>query len=228
MKIDIINAECDLGIDVDGASIGPKKLKEIIKNSNYINNIIDIYCNCTNKDHERDNLKKNYDRLIKYTSTLYKKILASKDKGNFTITIGGDHSIAVSSALAAIKKENNLGIIWIDAHADYNTFETTITGNLHGLPLATINGYNKELSLFHTGNYYDPKKTVIIGDCVWFGNRVTVVGNVTIGEGAIIAAGAVVTKDVPPLSIVGGNPAKVIKYRNKEHYYALKKAGLFI
>ncbi len=163
MKIDIINAECDLGIDVDGASIGPKKLKEIIKNSNYINNIIDIYCNCTNKDHERDNLKKNYDRLIKYTSTLYKKILASKDKGNFTITIGGDHSIAVSSALAAIKKENNLGIIWIDAHADYNTFETTITGNLHGLPLATINGYNKELSLFHTGNYYDPKKTVIIG-----------------------------------------------------------------
>ena len=72
------------------------------------------------------------------------------------------------------------------------------------------------------------KKTVIIGDCVWFGNRVTVVGNVTIGEGAIIAAGAVVTKDVPPLSIVGGNPAKVIKYRNKEHYYALKKAGLFI
>lgn len=41
-------------------------------------------------------------------------------------------------------------------------------------------------------------KNVTIGDCVWFGNRVIVVGNVNIGEGAIIAAGAVVTKDVPP------------------------------
>ena len=71
------------------------------------------------------------------------------------------------------------------------------------------------------------KKEVIIGDCVWFGNRVTVTGNVTIGEGAIVAAGAVVCKDVPPLAIVGGNPAKVIKYRNKDHYYKLKEEGKF-
>ena len=160
MKVNIINAECDLGVDVDGASLGPKKLKETIKNNNTINNIIDVPCNCTNKDNEKNNLKKNYDRLIKYTTKLYKTILDSKD---FTITIGGDHSIATASALASIKKEKNLGIIWIDAHADYNTFETTITGNLHGLPLATINGYNKELSLFHDEKYFDAKKTVIIG-----------------------------------------------------------------
>lgn len=70
-------------------------------------------------------------------------------------------------------------------------------------------------------------KQITIGDCVWFGNRVTVVGNVNIGEGAIIAAGAVVTKDVPPLAIVGGNPAKVIKYRDADHYYKLKKEGKF-
>lgn len=70
-------------------------------------------------------------------------------------------------------------------------------------------------------------KTVTIGDCVWFGNRVIVTGNVTIGEGAIIAAGSVVCKDVPPLAIVGGNPAKVIKYRDKEHYYKLKEECKF-
>lgn len=70
-------------------------------------------------------------------------------------------------------------------------------------------------------------KSIRIGDCVWFGNRVTVVGNVNIGEGAIIAAGAVVTKDVPPLAIVGGNPAKVLKYRDSEHYYQLKEQGKF-
>lgn len=71
-------------------------------------------------------------------------------------------------------------------------------------------------------------KTITIGDCVWFGNRVTVVGNVTIGEGAIIAAGSVVVKDVPPLAIVGGNPAKIIKYRDANHYNKLKDEGMFM
>ena len=71
------------------------------------------------------------------------------------------------------------------------------------------------------------KKCITIGDCVWFGNRVTVCGNITIGEGAIIAAGAVVTKNVPPLAIVGGNPAKVIKYRDSDHYYKLKTEEKF-
>lgn len=70
-------------------------------------------------------------------------------------------------------------------------------------------------------------KNVTIGDCVWFGNRVLVTGNVNIGEGSIIAAGSVVTKDVPPLAIVGGNPAKIIKFRDKEHYYRLKSEQKF-
>lgn len=70
-------------------------------------------------------------------------------------------------------------------------------------------------------------KTVKIGDFVWFGNRVTVVGNVTIGDGAIIAAGAVVSKDVPPYAIVGGNPARIIKYRDKDHFERLRREGKF-
>ena len=64
-------------------------------------------------------------------------------------------------------------------------------------------------------------KEVIIEDNVWMGNRVIIVGNIKIGEGAIIAAGSVVTKDVPPYAIVGGNPAKLIKYRNIRHYQKL-------
>ena len=70
-------------------------------------------------------------------------------------------------------------------------------------------------------------KEVLIGDFVWFGNRVTVVGGVSIGEGAIIAAGSVVTKDVPRCAIVGGNPARIIKYRNIEHFEKLKKEKRF-
>lgn len=50
---------------------------------------------------------------------------------------------------------------------------------------------------------------------------------VTIGEGAIIQAGAVVVSDIPPCAIAGGAPAKVFKYRNKEHYYKLKQEKKF-
>lgn len=66
-------------------------------------------------------------------------------------------------------------------------------------------------------------KTVIIEDNVWFGDRVIVIGNITIGEGAIIGAGAVVVSNVPKYAIVGGNPAKIIKYRDIDHYIELKK-----
>lgn len=55
---------------------------------------------------------------------------------------------------------------------------------------------------------------VRIGNDVWIGRRVMIMPGVTVSDGAIIAAGAVVTKDVPPYSMVGGVPARVIKYRN--------------
>ncbi len=60
---------------------------------------------------------------------------------------------------------------------------------------------------------FSEEKPVIIGDDVWIGGRVIILPGVHIGKGAIIGAGAVVTKDVPEYAIVGGNPAKVIKYR---------------
>ena len=58
---------------------------------------------------------------------------------------------------------------------------------------------------------------VTIGNDVWIGHNVIIVGNVTIGNGAILAAGCVVTKDVPPFTIVGGVPAKIIKKRFSDH-----------
>ena len=57
------------------------------------------------------------------------------------------------------------------------------------------------------------KGDIIIGDDVWIGYGATIMSGVHIDQGAVVAAGAVVTKDVPPYAIVGGVPAKVIKYR---------------
>lgn len=68
---------------------------------------------------------------------------------------------------------------------------------------------------------------VDIGDFVWFGSDVKVLGNVSIAEGAIIQAGSVVVTDIPYCGIAGGNPAKVFKYRDIEHFEELKKKQKF-
>jgi chloramphenicol O-acetyltransferase type B len=70
-------------------------------------------------------------------------------------------------------------------------------------------------------------KDIVIEDNVWLGARVIILGGVTLGEGAIVQAGSVVTKDVPKCAIVGGHPARVFKYRDIEHYEALKAQGRF-
>lgn len=57
------------------------------------------------------------------------------------------------------------------------------------------------------------QKKVIIGNDVWIGSHALILGGVKIGDGAVIGAGAVVTKDVPPYAVVGGVPARIIKYR---------------
>ena len=60
-----------------------------------------------------------------------------------------------------------------------------------------------------------PKFEVKIGNDVWIGANAMILPGITVGNGCIIAAGAVVTHDVPDYAIVGGNPAKIIKYRNQ-------------
>lgn len=164
MRLNIINACSDLGVNIDGSNLGPEVLKKHIINNDKINDIIDVKYENVTKSNDKNDLAKNLGELNKFNEKLYKTVQLTKKEGIFPITVGGDHSIAISSALASIEHENSLGIIWIDTHPDFNTFETTTTGNIHGMPLATITGNNKtKLTKFHNGNFYKNENTVIIG-----------------------------------------------------------------
>ena len=157
--INIINACTDLGVHIDGTNLGPELLT----------NKLDIKKDTINKENivkskDKQDLKKNLSEVNKFTSQVFSKTLEILNNGDFPLLIGGDHSSAIGSALASNKYYGNIGIIWIDAHGDYNTFETTRTGNLHGLPLAAITGYKCDLlTNFITDNYINPKNCVIVG-----------------------------------------------------------------
>lgn len=67
----------------------------------------------------------------------------------------------------------------------------------------------------------------MIGDNVWFGLEVIVLPGVSVGEGAIVQAGSVITSDVPALAIVGGHPARQFSTRDAHHYQTLKTLRKF-
>ncbi len=164
MKTVLIGAGSDLGVHIDGAKFGPSQLLNDMKSTYQGEMISLIQDEKIIKSRNLSDRRKNEYEIDKFNTNLYNIEVEQIKKGLFPITIGGDHSIAVASALADSKINEEIGMIWIDAHTDYNTFETTVSGNIHGLPCAAINGYKcEELRKFHDGNIIDPRKTVIIG-----------------------------------------------------------------
>ena len=163
-KIDVISACSDLGVHVPGSNLGPETILNNI-NKNNINKIKKVnYNNNYIKEIDKNNLKKNLNEINNFNNNLYNEVIKSLNNNKVPITLGGDHSISIASALASINKYNNMGIIWFDAHGDFNTFETTTSGNIHGLPFAVVTGYEKKLlSEFHNGNYFNFKNAVLLG-----------------------------------------------------------------
>ena len=110
------------------------------------------------------NEKRNLEGINEFNQRLYNTTRKVIQDGEFPLLVGGDHITAIGSSLASIKENNNMGIIWFDSHADFNTYPTSVTGNLHGLPLAVATHYEKSiLADFHDGPFYNPKNAVIVG-----------------------------------------------------------------
>lgn len=95
--------------------------------------------------------------------------------------------------------------------------ETTILTSLHRYKEADMVPYDNVELL----------KPVVIEKCVWIGIRAIIMPGVTIGEGSIVGAGAVVTKSCPPGSILGGNPAHIIGSRDMEDYRKCIKKNMY-
>jgi arginase len=106
-----------------------------------------------------------YDRLIERACvTLRGRVADIARAGDFPLVLGGDHSIAMGTIAGILDARAQVGVLWIDAHGDINTPETTPSGNVHGMPVATILGVSGlGASLEWTSRALDPKRVVLFG-----------------------------------------------------------------
>jgi len=118
----------------------------------------------------RDEHKKYVRDIAKVCQKLYQTSVASLDEGAMPLVLGGDHSLAAGSVAAAAEwarrtKNLPLGLLWIDAHGDMNTPDTSPSGNVHGMPLAALLG-PEPAELSTIGGFSPtvlPAHTVLVG-----------------------------------------------------------------
>jgi arginase len=116
-----------------------------------------------------DPTKKYIDEIADVCRAVYREVLQSLDSGAFPIVLGGDHSVAAGSISASASwlrqtTGQPLGVVWVDAHGDMNTPQTTESGNVHGMPLAALLGREPhELSSIGEPVSLEPDHTVLVG-----------------------------------------------------------------
>lgn len=176
MNVHILEMPLDFGASRHGSDMGPSAIRlagikeklEKIGHSTIEHS--DIFSSKSQEYQQVGNLKAKYLAPITNACTaLAKNVEEIASKGEFPLVLGGDHSIALGSiaGISAVAKKNNqrLGVLYVDAHGDFNTTETTPTGNIHGECLAASAGYGiPELTdLYFKGQKVDPKNICFIG-----------------------------------------------------------------
>ncbi len=145
-KIAIIGFPCALGGRGPGPERGPESIRSAglirrIKNLGFlVNDLGDIPVQNIDGYEWSENAK-NLGRIIKYDKALAEKVYESIRAGMFPLVLGGDHSLTIGS-LAGVSRayKDTIGVVYFDAHADFNTPGTTPSGNVHGMPLALAAG----------------------------------------------------------------------------------------
>lgn len=173
MKISIIDMPLFYGCDKPGVDKGPKVLREnnllnIFNKSHTVCDMGEVHVkNVSSKDKYAANDKMKYlDEVLDANYSLAKKVYESHENSYMPIVIGGDHALGLGSVAGTSKYfEKNIAVIWVDAHGDINTDETSPSGNIHGMPLASSMGFGHAslTSLFDEGQKVKPNNVFIIG-----------------------------------------------------------------
>lgn len=173
MDINLIGVPLKYGCDRDGVEFGPDRLRsegiiDLINRNGHraydMGNIFVPYVPSINKYLDHHELK-YLNTVAMVNENLANNVYSSLRANKFPFIIGGDHSLAMGSIAGASKYKKNLAVIWIDAHADINTSDTSPSGNIHGMPLAaSMNvGHSLLTDIYFQGQKVDPENVYHIG-----------------------------------------------------------------
>ena len=172
--IDLIGAPTDVGAGHLGSSMGPDALrvagleKALLRLGYKVTDRGNL-SGPTNPDRSPINGYRHLDEICAWCESVRDAVHGSLDKERFPILMGGDHSLAIGSiagvAAHCAEAERPLSILWLDAHADFNTAKTSPTGNVHGMPAAVIAGHgpNRLLNIGASVPMLDPSHIVQLG-----------------------------------------------------------------
>jgi arginase len=173
--IAIIGAPLDLGQGRRGVDMGPSALRVANLNGRiaslgyHVEDLGNIEVAQAETTSVGDSHAKYLPEIAAVSSRLAAAVSQSLARGRLTLTLGGDHSIAIGTAAGISQfyreRGQKTGILWLDAHADMNTPESSPSGNIHGMPLACIVGLGPpELTgLFGYAPKIDPRNAAIVG-----------------------------------------------------------------
>ncbi len=173
MDIDLIGVPIFFGSDRQGVEFGPEKLREkdivsIIESNNHsVSDLGNLHVRkVTSREKYYSHSKVKYlDPIIETDLSLAEKVYGSLRKGKFPFVIGGDHSLGLGSISGTSKFYSEIAVVWMDAHGDINTFETSPTGNVHGMPLAAAMGIGDPslVNLYYNKIKVKPENVFILG-----------------------------------------------------------------
>ncbi|MBU3132027.1 arginase [Clostridium gasigenes] len=174
MNISIISMPLFYGCDNPGVENGPKVLRDnnlinIFKKNHTVTDMGDVYvehADAINK-YVANKKMKYLDEVINANIELANKVYSALENNTLPITIGGDHSLALGSVAGTSKYHgnDNIAVVWVDAHGDINTDETTPSGNIHGMPLAASMGigHSDLTNLYFNGQKVKPENIFLLG-----------------------------------------------------------------
>ena len=175
MKIRILGVPLDLGQERRGVDMGPSAvraagLNAAIKNLGHqVEDAGNVHVKLPEEQHFGDKRAKYLKEIEETCQEVAHRIYQTLEAGFFPVSLGGDHSIAIGTIAGVSKfyrdRDQAVGCIWIDAHADMNTPETSPSGNVHGMPFAATLGYGPEAltRIFGHAPKLQAKQCVLIG-----------------------------------------------------------------